>query len=84
MIRYEHPELITGQRSPSNPLIVEALRDYGHVDARGMGLQKTDHSAVTEAKPHRAGIHCHRGSSTLDQAPRAGGAVGTKWEDNSS
>lgn len=28
-----------GQRSPRNPLIVDVLRDYGYVDARGMGVR---------------------------------------------
>ena len=28
-----------GQRSPRNPIIVEVLRDYGYVDARGMGIR---------------------------------------------
>lgn len=28
-----------GQRSPRNPLIVDILRDYGYVDARGMGVR---------------------------------------------
>ncbi len=27
------------QRSPRNPIIVEVLRDYGYVDARGMGIR---------------------------------------------
>ncbi len=31
--------MIAGQRSPRNPLIVEVLRDYGYVDARGMGVR---------------------------------------------
>lgn len=33
-------KMIAGQRSPRNPLIVDALRDYGYVDARGMGVRK--------------------------------------------
>lgn len=28
-----------GQRSPRNPLIMDILRDYGYVDARGMGVR---------------------------------------------
>ena len=32
-------KMIAGQRSPRNPLIVEALRDYGYVDVRGMGVR---------------------------------------------
>ncbi len=32
-------KMITGQRSPRNTLIVSVLRDYGYVDARGMGVR---------------------------------------------
>lgn len=32
-------KMIAGQRSPRNPLVVEILRDYGYVDARGMGVR---------------------------------------------
>ena len=32
-------KMIAGQRSPRNPLIVGVLRDYGYVDARGMGVR---------------------------------------------
>ena len=32
-------KVLAGQRSPRNPLIVEVLRDYGYVDARGMGVR---------------------------------------------
>ena len=84
MNRYEQPELFAGQRSLRHPLILEVQRDYDYADARGMGVQKTDHSDVAEAKPHRAGIHCHRGSSTTDAAPHASGALSTKWEDKLS
>ena len=28
-----------GQRSPRNPLLVSVMRDYGYVDARGMGVR---------------------------------------------
>ncbi|MDZ7810508.1 MAG: ATP-binding protein [Arhodomonas sp.] len=33
-------KMVGGQRSPRNPLIVEVLRDYGYVDARGMGVRR--------------------------------------------
>ena len=33
-------KMLAGQRSPRNPLIVEVLRDYGYVDARGMGVRR--------------------------------------------
>lgn len=32
-------KMIAGQRSARNPLIVAVLRDYGYVDARGMGVR---------------------------------------------
>ena len=32
-------KMIAGQRSPRNTLIMEVLRDYGYVDARGMGVR---------------------------------------------
>lgn len=32
-------KMIAGQRSPRNPLIVEIMRDYSYVDARGMGIR---------------------------------------------
>ena len=32
-------KMFAGRRSSRNPLIVEVLRDYGYVDARGMGIR---------------------------------------------
>lgn len=32
-------KMLAGQRSPRNPLIMDVLRDYGYVDARGMGVR---------------------------------------------
>ncbi len=32
-------KMITGQRSTRNQIIVEILKDYGYVDARGMGIR---------------------------------------------
>ncbi len=32
-------KMIASQRSPRNSLIMEILRDYGYVDARGMGVR---------------------------------------------
>lgn len=32
-------KMLAGQRSPRNTLIMEVLRDYGYVDARGMGVR---------------------------------------------
>jgi ATP-dependent DNA helicase RecG len=33
-------KMLAGQRSPRNPLRVEVMRDYGYVDARGMGVRR--------------------------------------------
>lgn len=33
-------KMFAGQRSPRNPRIVDVLRDYGYVDARGMGVRR--------------------------------------------
>ena len=33
-------KMLAGQRSPRNPQLVEVLRDYGYVDARGMGVRR--------------------------------------------
>jgi ATP-dependent DNA helicase RecG len=33
-------KMLAGQRSARNPIIVEVLRDYGYVDARGMGVRR--------------------------------------------
>jgi ATP-dependent DNA helicase RecG len=32
-------KMLAGQRAPRNSIIVEVLRDYGYVDARGMGVR---------------------------------------------
>lgn len=42
-------KMIGGQRSPRNSLIVDALRDYGYVDARGMGIRNKVIPLVREA-----------------------------------
>jgi len=41
-------KMIAGQRSARNPLIVEILRDYGYVDARGMGVRNKIIPLLTE------------------------------------
>jgi ATP-dependent DNA helicase RecG len=33
-------KMVAGQRSPRNTIIVDVLRDYGYVDARGMGVRR--------------------------------------------
>ncbi len=42
-------KMLAGQRSPRNPLIVGVLRDYGYVDARGMGVRNKIVPLVREA-----------------------------------
>ncbi len=32
-------KMLAGQRSYRNSIIVDVLRDYGYVDARGMGIR---------------------------------------------
>ncbi len=33
-------KMLAGQRSPRNAIIMEIMRDYGYVDARGMGVRR--------------------------------------------
>ncbi|MEY4508582.1 MAG: hypothetical protein RLZZ450_704 [Pseudomonadota bacterium] len=33
-------KMLAGQRSPRNTVLVEVMRDYGYVDARGMGVRR--------------------------------------------
>ena len=33
-------KMLAGQRSPRNPIIMEIMRDYGYVEARGMGVRR--------------------------------------------
>ncbi len=33
-------KMLAGLRSPRNPILVDVLRDYGYVDARGMGVRR--------------------------------------------
>jgi ATP-dependent DNA helicase RecG len=34
------PKMLAGQRAPRNTTLVEVLRDYGYVEARGMGVRR--------------------------------------------
>lgn len=47
-------KMLAGQRSPRNPIIVEVLRDYGYVDARGMGVRNKIVPLVREASGREA------------------------------
>ncbi len=42
-------KMLAGQRSPRNPIIFDVLRDYGYVDARGMGVRNKIVPLVREA-----------------------------------
>lgn len=42
-------KMIAGQRSPRNPLLVDILRDYGYIDARGMGIRNKVIPLIREA-----------------------------------
>jgi ATP-dependent DNA helicase RecG len=42
-------KMLAGQRSPRNTIIVDILRDYGYVDARGMGVRRKIIPLVREA-----------------------------------
>jgi ATP-dependent DNA helicase RecG len=33
-------KMLAGQRAPRNPILVEVMRDYGYVDAHGMGVRR--------------------------------------------
>jgi ATP-dependent DNA helicase RecG len=33
-------KMLAGQRSPRNPILIDVMRDYGYVDARGMGVRR--------------------------------------------
>jgi ATP-dependent DNA helicase RecG len=49
-------KMLAGQRSPRNPIIVEVLRDYGYVDARGMGVRNKIVPLVREASGQEPGF----------------------------
>jgi len=49
-------KMLAGQRSPRNPIIVEVLRDYGYVDARGMGVRNKIVPLVREASGAEPGF----------------------------
>ena len=47
-------KMLAGQRSPRNPLLVEVMRDYGYVEARGMGVRRKIVPLVREASGQEA------------------------------
>jgi ATP-dependent DNA helicase RecG len=49
-------KMLAGQRSPRNPLLVEVMRDYGYVDARGMGVRRKIVPLVRESTGQEAGF----------------------------
>jgi len=65
-------KMLAGQRSARNPLIVEVLRDYGYVDARGMGVsQDQTCSAAETAQRHVSRPGSDGRLSTGKDAPRS-------------
>lgn len=42
-------KILAGQRSARNSIVVDVLRDYGYVDARGMGVRRKIVPLVREA-----------------------------------
>ena len=49
-------KMLAGQRSPRNTTIVGVLRDYGYVDARGMGVRNKIVPLVREASGEEPGF----------------------------
>lgn len=49
-------KMLAGQRSPRNTTIVGVLRDYGYVDARGMGVRNKIIPLVREASGEEPGF----------------------------
>jgi ATP-dependent DNA helicase RecG len=45
-------KMLAGQRSPRNHIIMEVLRDYGYVDARGMGVRTKVIPALKSSGAH--------------------------------
>ncbi len=68
-------KMIAGQRSARNPSIVEVLRDYGYVDARGMGVRNKiiplllEHNGV---HPEFIATEDHLRLVLRDGSPRSG------------
>lgn len=68
-------KMLAGQRSPRNPILVDVLRDYGYVDARGMGVRrkivplvraKTGQDAVFETTDDYLRVTLPRGTTESD------------------
>ncbi|HET8934439.1 MAG TPA: RNA-binding domain-containing protein [Polyangiales bacterium] len=74
-------KMLAGQRSPRNPLLVEVMRDYGYVDARGMGVRRkivplvraaTGRDAVFEATEDFVRVVLPRRAQDVTDTTRAG------------
>ena len=52
-------KMLAGQRSPRNTTIVGVLRDYGYVDARGMGVRNKIVPLVREASGEEPGFEAN-------------------------
>jgi len=64
-------KMIAGQRSPRNPLIVGVLRDYGYVDARGMGVRNKIIPLLTEWNGAEPDFHASEDHLVLTMPKRA-------------
>jgi ATP-dependent DNA helicase RecG len=49
-------KMLAGQRSPRNPILIEVMRDYGYVDARGMGVRRKIVPLVRKFSGEEAGF----------------------------
>lgn len=49
-------KMLAGQRSPRNTTIVGVLRDYGYVDARGMGVRNKIVPLIRQASGEEPGF----------------------------
>lgn len=58
-------KMFAGQRSPRNPLLVDVMRDYGYVDARGMGVRRKILPLTRELSGEEARFHLQDDALTV-------------------
>jgi ATP-dependent DNA helicase RecG len=68
-------KMLAGQRSPRNPILVDVMRDYGYVDARGMGVRRKIVPLVRAESGRDAGFEATEDfvRVTLPRSRKAGG-----------
>jgi ATP-dependent DNA helicase RecG len=64
-------KMIAGQRSPRNSLLVDVMRDYGYVDARGMGVRTKIIPLVRELSGQDPGFTATEDFVAIRMAKRA-------------